>query len=210
MTIPDYRIRFPSAKIDFDEDVHGGSPGGQDVDDFPQPGTQARYDWIRLTIIGLLANQSSVEEPLNYKIGSLWHNLNDGFFKYFDGEDWAELTKAIRIGETNLEEWSELVNETVGKVTEAASFTGVAESNNITEIDIPDSAMAAASYNNNHPVLYKNDLLIDPRLTSFNLDRNKVLFLDNEAGSVKLNRNDRYTILIHRLDTVVPETVVVS
>jgi len=209
MSIPDYRIRFPSAKIDFDEDVHGGSPDGQDVNDFPEPG-QARYDWMRMVVIGLLANQSSEEEPLNLKIGSLWFNLNDEFFKYFDGNDWAELANAIRIGETNLKEWSELVDETVGKVTEAASFTGVADANNITEIDIPDSALAAASYDNNHPILYKNDLLIDPRLTAFNLDKNKVLLLDNEAGSVDLRRGDRYTIIIQRLDTVVPETVIVS
>jgi len=209
MSIPDYRIRFPSAKIDFDEDVHGGSPDGQDVNDFPEPG-QARYDWMRMVVIGLLANQSSEEEPLNFKIGSLWFNLNDEFFKYFDGNDWAELANAIRIGETNLKEWSELVDETVGKVTEAASFTGVADANNITEIDIPDSALAAASYDNNHPILYKNDLLIDPRLTAFNLDKNKVLLLDNEAGSVDLRRNDRYTIIIQRLDTVVPETIIVS
>lgn len=209
MSIPDYRIRFPSAKIDFDEDVHGGSPDGQDVNDYPEPG-QARYDWMRMVVIGLLANQSSEEEPLNYKIGSLWMNLNDNFFKYFDGEDWAELANAVRIGETSLKEWSELVDETVGKITEAASFTGTAGSNHITEIDVPNSALASAAYPNNHPVLYKNDLLIDPRLTDFNLDRNKVLLLDNEAGSVELNRNDRYTIIIQRLDTVVPETVVVS
>jgi hypothetical protein len=208
MSIPDYRIRFPSAKIDFDEDVHGGSPDGQDVNDFPEPG-QARYDWMRMVVIGLLANQSSEEEPMNYKIGTLWMNLNDEFFKYFNGEEFAELANAIRIGETSLKDWSELVDETVGKVTEAASFTGVAQST-ITEIDVPDSALVAASYDNNHPVLYKNDLLVDPRLTTFNLDRDKVLLLDNDAGSVDLRRNDRYTILIQRLDTVVPETIIVS
>jgi len=165
---------------------------------------------MRMVVIGLLANQSSEEEPLNYKIGSLWMNLNDYFFKYFDGEEFSELAKAIRIGDTSLEEWSEIVEETVGKVTEAASFTGVSQANNVTEIDIPDSALAAASYSNNHPTLYKNDLLVDPRLTDFNIDKNKVLLLDNEIGVVKLAKNDRYTVLINRLDTVVPETVVVS
>ena len=58
--------------------------------------------------------------------------------------------------------------------------------------------------------MYKNDLLVDPRLTAFNLDRNKVMLLDNEIGSIKLRRHDKYTILIQRLDTIVPETVVVS
>lgn len=210
MSIPDYRIRFPSAKIDFNEDVFGGSPDGQEINDYPQPGGQARFDWMRMVIIGLLANQSSIEEPLNYKIGTLWYNLNDEFFKYFNGEEFTELADAIRIGEINLSDWSSIVNETIGKVTEAASFTGTAAANNITEINVPTAALTSAAYTNNHPIMYKNDLLIDPRLTAFNLDRNKVLLLDNEIGSVNLRKNDRYTILIQRLDTIVPETIVVS
>ena len=209
MTIPDYRIRFPSNKINFDEDVYGGSPDGQDVNDFPESG-QARYDWMRMAIIGLLANQSSIEEPLNYKIGTLWYNLNDEFLKYFDGEDWAEVASAIRIGDMSLKDWSELAEETIGKVTEAASFSGTAEANHVVEIDVPSTALASAAYPNNHPVMYKNSLLIDPRLTSFNIDRSKILLLDNEVGSVELDKNDTYVILIQRLDTIVPETVVVS
>jgi len=209
MTLPDYRIRFPSTKIDFDEDVHGGSVDGQDINDFPAPG-QARYDWMRMVVIGLLANQSSTEEPLNYKIGTIWHNLNDLFYKYFDGEDFVELANGIRIGETTLESWSQIVDETVGKVTEASSFSGVAEANNITEIDVPEESTESAVYSNNHPILFVDGLLIDPRLTAFSLDKTKILLLDNEAGSIKLMKNDKYTIVIQRLDTIVPETVIVS
>jgi len=207
--LPDYRLRFPSSKIDFDEDVHGDSLDGQDVNEFPSPG-QARYDWMRMVVIGLLANQSSLEEPLNYKIGTMWHNLNDLFYKYYDGEDFIELANAIRIGETTLEEWSQTVEETVGKVTEQTSFSGTSTANNVVKIDVPEDAMDAAVYQNNHPVLYKNNLLIDPRLTSFSLDRTKILLLDNEAGSVKLMKNDEYIIIIQRLDTIVPETIIVS
>jgi len=209
MTIPDYRIRFPSDKIDFDEDVYGNSPDGQDVNDYPAAG-QARYDWMRMVVMGLLANQSSEDEPLNYKIGTLWMNLNDEFYKYFNGEEFSEVANAIRIGDMNLREWSELAEETIGKVTEAASFSGTAEVNHVTEIDIPDAAITSAAYLNNHPVIYVNNLLIDPRLTSFNIDRSKVMLLDNEIGSLELKKNDTYIVLIQRLDTIVPETVIVS
>jgi len=209
MGIPDYRIRFPSSKIDFDEDVHGGSPDGQDINDYPSIG-QARYDYMRMVVIGLLANQSSYEEPFNYKIGTIWHNLNDEFLKYFDGEEFDDIASAIKIGEYDLKEWSEIVQNTVGKVSETGSFSGVSNNSGVTEIDIPENMLVAASFDNNHPVLYKNGLLIDPRLTSFNLDGDKVLLLSNEFGSVELMRNDRYVIDIQRLDTIVPETVVVS
>jgi len=209
MNMPDYRIRFPSAKIDFDDDVYAGSPDGQDVNNYPVPG-QARYDWMRMVIIGLLANQSSIEEPLNYKMGTMWYNLNDLFFKYFDGTEFSDIANAIKVGNMNLTNWSELVEDTVGKVTEAASFSGVAIANNITELDIPAEALISAAYSNNHPVMYKNGLLVDPRLTDFNVDRKKVLLLDNTDGSVDLKRNDTYIIMIQRLDIMVSETVIVS
>lgn len=204
---PDYRIRFPSSLIDFNSEVYGGSSDGQDINNFPEPG-QARYDWMRMVIIGLLANQSSVEEPINYKIGSLWMNLNDKFFKYFDGTTFADLAKAIKIDNTTLDDWSKIIDNSIGKVTEEATFSGVIDKTNITEISIPTSALIVASYHNNHPVLYLNGLMIDPRLTTFNIDRNKILLLNNEFGKIEVRKNDKYTVVIQRLDIVVPDTIV--
>jgi hypothetical protein len=207
--IPDYKIRLPSDLIDFEEDVHGGSLDGQQINDFPQPG-QARWDWMRMVILGLLANQSSEDEPINYKIGTIWMNLNDNFYKYFDGENFEEIARAVRMGEMNLEDWGEAVEDTVGKVTEAATFSGTIETTGVTEVDIPSDALAAAAYPNNHPVLYLNQFLIDPRLTAFNINRNTVLLLDNEYGSIDTRKDDVFTIMIQRLDEVVPETVIVA
>ena len=207
--LPNYTIRFPSTKIDFENDVHGGSSDGQDINNYPEPG-QARYDWMRMVVIGLLANQSSEEEPTNRKIGTLWMNLNDNFFKYFNGEEFTEFAEAIRIGDMNLDEWTKLAEDTIGKTTESATFSGVIETTNITEIDVPNDALKAASYENNHPVLYLNQLMIDPRLTSFNINRNKVLLLDNEYGTIRVRKDDVFTIMIQRLDILVPETVVSS
>jgi hypothetical protein len=190
--------------IDFDEDVHGGSPDGQDINNYPEPG-QARYDWMRMVIIGLLANQSSFEEPLNFKIGTIWHSLNDNFFKYFDGTNFEEMAKAIRIGESTLEEWSEYVQQTAGKLTDHYSFGGTSNSVN-TEIDVPTEAKPAAEFDNNHPLLYINGLLIDPRNTSFNIDRTKILL----SGGVQLNAGDDFIVTIQRMDQIVPETVIVA
>jgi len=209
MALPDYRIRFPSNLMDFDEEVHGGSPDGQDINNFPEPG-QARYDWMRMVVIGLLANQSSIDEPTQRKIGTLWMDLNDRYFKYFDGTEFKDLANAIKIGDGSLVKWSELVDNTVGKVTEISSFSGTAAVSGVVEISIPSDCLNSAAYSNNHPVLYKNGLLTDPRLTSFNTDRDKVLLLDNEFGSVELRKNDKYIIIIQRLDIVVPDTIVVS
>lgn len=209
MTLPDYRIRFPSNKINFPEEVYGGSDDGQEINEFPQPG-QARYDFMRLAIIGLLANQSSTEEPINYKLGTLWYNLNDEFLKFYDGENFDEIAKAIRIGDMSLHDWSELVQDTVGRITEPATFSGISNANHVVEINVPEDALQAASYENNHPILYINGLLIDLRLTSFNTERNKVLLLNNDVGSVELMRNDKYTVSIERVDKVIPETVIAS
>jgi hypothetical protein len=207
--LPDFRIRFPSDKIDFNEDVFAGASDGQKINNFPEPG-QARYDWMRMVIIGLLANQASVEEPTNYKIGTIWFSLVDNFYKYFDGNNFTDIARAIMINDISLYDWSEIVQQSIGKVTETASFSGKSESNGITEINIPSDVLKASAYANNHPILYKNQLLIDPRLTSFNIDRNKILLLTNTAGSIKLNKNDIYTILIQKLDIIVPTTVIVD
>ena len=207
--LPDFRIKFPSDKIDFDEDVFAGAPDGQDINDFPSPG-QARYDWMRMAIIGLLANQASIEEPTNYKIGTIWFHLADNFYKYYDGNNWEEIAKAIKINDISLYDWSEIVQQSVGRVTQTASFSGKSDANNVAEIDIPMDALDAAAYENNHPILFKNQLLIDPRLTDFNIDRNKILLLTNSSGSIKLNKNDVYTILIQKLDIIAPATVVVD
>jgi hypothetical protein len=206
--IVDFRIRFPSSLIDFNEDVFGESPDGQEINDFPYPGAQARYDWMRMIIIGLLANQSSTATPINYKVGTIWMNLNDNFYKYFDGISFAEIAKAIRIGNISLDAWATVVQDTVGKVTDEATFSGVVVVNKITEIAVPADALEAAEFLNNHPVLYKNGMLIDPRLTVFNTDRDKVMLLNNVIGNAELRKNDKYTVIIQRLDIVSPDTVV--
>ena len=57
--IQDNRLQFPPTLIDF---VNVVGETGQAHDNFPEPG-QARYDWMRMAIIGLLSLQSSALPP---------------------------------------------------------------------------------------------------------------------------------------------------
>lgn len=209
MVLPDYRLRFPPTSIDFENDVFGGSSNGQDIESYPQPG-QARFDWMRIVVIGLLANQSSYLEPLNYRIGTIWMNLNDGFYKYFNGEGFAEISDAIRIGSSNLSDWSNYIESNIGKVTETGSFSGTASTTYTTEINVPSSLSAVAAYDNNIPIMYKNGSLIDFRLTPFSTDRSKILLKNNDIGDARLRSGDKFIIMIEKFDNVISETIVVS
>lgn len=98
MAAPDYRIRFSAGSVDFTADV---GLTGQDHDDYPAPNTQARYDWMRLVIIGLLSHQASTTEPTQYRMGTVWFDLNENCFKVYMGatDGWQPLAKAINIAE---------------------------------------------------------------------------------------------------------------
>jgi hypothetical protein len=211
---PDHRIRFPSGPLDFEEHV---GLTGQPHDNFPAPG-QARYDWMRMTLIGLLSNQSSFDEPINYRLGTIWCKL--GFtdegclcqrYHYYDGTEFAPLSQAIEVVGKTLSEWAEHVNESIERVTVTSTFSGSVEAHEVSDISIPMDARLSASEDVNRPIMFRNGLLIDPRLTEFNVDRTRILLLsDPNIGDATLRRDDKYTIIIDRIDVLVPETIVAS
>jgi hypothetical protein len=100
-TTPDYRIKFPAPTIDFTDDV---GTTGQDHDNYPSPGTQARYDWMRLMLIGLLTHQASYEEPTQYRDGTVWYDLETLELKIWQSGDggssgaWTKLSDVIMVG----------------------------------------------------------------------------------------------------------------
>ena len=98
MTTPDQRIRLPGAKINFSTDV---GTTGQDHDTFPAPG-QARYDHMRMYLLGLLSNQASYSEPTQYREGSFWFDLNTLTFKIYVNDSWSSLSETILLGFTPL------------------------------------------------------------------------------------------------------------
>src|SRR4051812_5941874 len=95
-TLPDNRIRFSPTKIDFTAEV---GVTGQDHDSYPSAGSQARFDWMRMVIIGLLSNQSSFTEPSEKREGTLWFDLNNQELKIWDGSNWESIAKYIIVGD---------------------------------------------------------------------------------------------------------------
>lgn len=76
--LPDNRLNLQGPLIDF---LHSVGTTGQAHDNFPQPGP-ARFDHMRSYLIALLANQASFSEPIEFRAGTLWFDLNDQSYKY--------------------------------------------------------------------------------------------------------------------------------
>lgn len=121
--IPDNRINLQPPLIDFVDDV---GTTGQAHDTFPQPG-QARYDWMRSYLIGLLAHQASFQEPIEFRLGSVWFDLNTSSFKYragsaepiftTEGSNFIPISHGIELEQgLSLQEWFEQVQELIGTV----------------------------------------------------------------------------------------------
>ena len=209
MQKPDYRIRFSSALIDFDRDVHRGMLRGHQIENWPEPG-QARYDWMRMVVLGLLSNQASVDPPINYREGTLWYSLLDNFFKYFNGIDFVDLANGIKINDIDLVDWADRIDDVAKKLSDTGTFSGVVDRIRIDSIDIPNHLISVASDDLNRPFVYADGLLVDPRLTIFNSNRTKILLLNNQIGDARLRSRQKYTVVIERIDLEVGETVIIQ
>jgi len=112
MALPDNRIRIQSSLIDFDDDV---GTTGQDHDSFPEPGP-ARYDTMRMFLIGLLAHQASYDEPTNFRKGTIWLDLNTFTLSIRSGDgaagtEWSDLSDAIQVSSgLSLKDWFDAVS----------------------------------------------------------------------------------------------------
>ncbi len=167
MTLPDNRIRLPSTKIDFTADV---GDTGQDHDSYPPPQGQARYDHMRMFLMGLLAQQSSYTEPTQYRDGTPWFDLNDSTIKIRSGSEWVHLSDVISVQQTSgtstqsLTEFVTQVLAAIPNITPEVVFSGVATADNVTSIPIPESLRSGLN-SDSRPFVYINGLLVDPRNT---------------------------------------------
>lgn len=182
------QIRFPSAEIDFTNDV---GLTGQNHDDYAEPGTISRYDWMRIILLGLLANQASNDEPTNYRPGTIWYHINESCFKCNSGS-FKNISNNIKVIATNLASWSIDMQEKANRFVERMAFSGVANDHTDT-INIPESAQSIV-VPNNRPFLYKNGLMIDPSLVNFNEIGCPVAI--ELSGNAILESGDKFTILI--------------
>ena len=162
---PDNRIRFPAARIDFATDV---GITGQDHDNYPMPQGQARYDHMRMTLIGLLAQQASFSEPTQYREGSAWFDLNTLTMKIRKGNSWVSYAEAIALtapgtsgSPLTLAEWYATVSDTLTSLAPEVVFTGQCSANGTGSITIPQSLQASV-VTESRVFLYINGHLVSP------------------------------------------------
>jgi len=198
-TTPDNRVRLPAAKIDFSTDVGLAS---QDHDSYPPPQGQARFDHMRMFLIGLLAQQSSYQEPTQYRDGTPWFDLNTLQIKIRKGSEWVPYADAIALEEdedgniTTLADWFAAVSSSLGSLAPEIVFSGTVSADDQTSITIPTS-LRTFLYSDSRPFVYKNGLLIDPRNTRLDPGSNPTAV--DFTGGEQLDTDDTFTVMIRRI-----------
>lgn len=166
--LPDNRLRLQAPLIDFATQV---GLTGQDHDNFAAPDSQVRYDWLRLFLIALLANQSSFEPPIEYREGSQWFDLNELAMKVMRDGEWVNLAEVIQLevdanGQPlTLADFFSTARTLLGN-TPTASFSGHSNNDGVQVIPIPTSLQAAAG-TNSRPFIWVDGVLMDPRLCQY-------------------------------------------
>jgi hypothetical protein len=190
--VPDNRIRFPAPEIDFESDVGVTS---QDHDTYPSAGQQARFDHMRIAIIGLLSQQSSYDEPSQYRDGTPWFDLNTMQLKIRMNNSWVSYAEAIVLSDgTTLDAWYESVAAGLASLAPEIVFNGSCSVNSTTNIAIPIS-LRDYLYSDSRAFVYKNGLLLDPRYTQI---IGGIVILNGEP----LDSGDFFTVIIRRVESI--------
>lgn len=211
----DNRLRLPPSKIDFNDDV---GITGQDHDDYPSP-SQARYDWMRMYLIGLLANQSSHDRPSQFRTGTLWYDRNINAFRYYEdaglGATPSLLSKAIPLTDgadsdtvLTLDEWYAIVQSKITNIYPKATWSGSAAAAT-TSLTVPDSIFTEIQNYINYirPVVYINGIMVDPRNSRWSSGLPVVVELIDGAS---ISKHDRYTVITERFDKFLNDEIVVG
>lgn len=192
MPLPDNRIRLPSTKIDFDNDVGIVS---QDHDNYPPPQGQARYDHLRMYLIGLLSQQASYEEPSQYRDGTPWFDLNSLSLKIRINDGWVPFSNALLLdGSTSLTDWFSSVNLAISSSSPECFFGGSATAVTST-ISIPAEIQNKLS-SESRAFLVVNGVSIDPKEVSLSgIPYPTTINLLN----IELEANDQYFVTIRKI-----------
>jgi hypothetical protein len=198
MTLPDYRIKFPAPLIDFSADV---GLTGQAHDEYPAPGTQARYDHLRLYLIGLLTHQASYLSPFEYSEGTIWFDLNTTALKTYFNNQWQEIANAIILtseGQTvTLADWyTNQATIILKSLAPEVVFGGRSTISGIFRIPIPSNV---------YPYIFSDSRIFMTVNSLHNLDPREVAIVT--VGSQKfidispneLDANDLFYVSIRRI-----------
>lgn len=209
MALPDYRIRFPAPLIDFATEV---GLTGQAHDNYPSPGTQARFDHLRLYLIGLLTNQASFTSPSEYSEGTIWFDLNNLSFKAFINNSWSGIANGIILDDgertITLADWYK--NEATVILKSLAPeivFGGRSTVNNVSRIPIPIN-LNVYLFSDSRVFLTVNTITLDPREVSIiSIGSQKYI----EISPNELEANDVFYVSIRRIpdETFSTENVII-
>jgi hypothetical protein len=202
--IPDNRLRFPAPLIDFAQEV---GLSGQDHEHFPYPDAQPRWDWLLIWYMSLLANQSSYNEPTQYRDGSLWFDMNTMTLKMWRSSldfitgSWTDLSNSIGL-ETiagtpiTLKDWYIETKSKLTGSTPIATFNGYVKPDTVSavEIPVPSDIQSTIDLINTRPFVYINGLLIDPRDCEFYSTS-----LIKLLNGVALVANDKFTVVVQNI-----------
>jgi len=208
-TTPDCRLRYPPTTIDFANAV---GLTGQDHDNYPSANQQPRFDWMRMTLIGLLANQASYHEPTQYREGSWWFDLNTLTIKIRRNDLWVPAAEALLVdvdqqGQPITMADAYATIKTLLGYRPSATFSGHSNNPNVQFIPLPQPLLAAAG-TDSRPFVWINGKLADPRKTQFAGGPPSSIQL---LGGLTLQPTDTFTVLIISLNSNMfyqPEVIV--
>lgn len=186
--MPDNRIRFSAPKIDFEAEV---GLTGQAHDDYPAPGQQIRYDWMRSYLIGLLANQSGQTAPAQCRTGTLWYDTSVNAFKVKTTEGWVSAAEAIVLNDDGLT-LADLYATMTALLNSAptVSFGGLSVNNGVALLPVPESLRQYVVFGS-RPLVWINGVMLDPRTVRYTSGAEGIDLLDDTLSS-----GDRYTVLM--------------
>lgn len=200
MATSDNRIRFDSAKIDFATSV---GVTGQDHDSYPAAGQQPRYDWMRMFLIGLLANQSSASEPTQYREGTTWFDTTEDTLKIRRQGSWVSVAEAIKLGEASdgsavtLQGLYATIRTLIGnKPTQ--TFSGTCSNDGVASIPIPASLRSGCG-TGSRAFVYVEGVLLDPRKCVYSGGATPTSIA--LTGGETINSGERFTVIMMNVDS---------
>lgn len=216
----DNRIRLDQTPVDFDA---SGSTG-ELHDEYPKPDTQSRYDFMRSFLIGLLANQASLEEdqsgtdgetggePFEKRTGTMWFNKTAMLMKIFNGEAFDTIAKYLGV-EVTEDEVTQVVSiqniidsimATLEYVGPRVVWSGFFTTDEINRIPIPEDYQGYAAFTDMRPFVYIEGLLLDPRTTV--IRPSNPAYIDI-GGSFEAVPQQTYTVILERVTDIKLETI---
>lgn len=206
----DNRIKLPATLVDFVNDV---GTTGQDHDSYPEPG-QARFDLMRLFLIGLLSNQSSADDnpPTEFRTGTIWFRRTTNAIQIRINDNWVPLANAIELiqdsDSISLSDWFTSVETQLESVVPRHTWSGSSVADGIASITVPNSLQdkIEAIKSSTRPLVYINGLLVDPRNSRFSSGFPVVIEL---LGGVVVDDGDRYTVVVERFDEFLQDEIVI-